>query len=150
MEKRKSPSERIIDKYLERLDEVQVNEIIVSFKNIDLKEFGIAKTKAGNLLVLVESGIWKKYDNKHDIRFDNRPQSQGGPQLHLKNRKGTEWAYKKNGSRSEKNKYTTPSTTTVRDIVKDYFNLDPSIKIESKFIGFSNDNKQLLLEICIS
>ena len=150
MEKCKNPSERIIDNYLERLNEVRVNEIIVSLKNPDLKEFGIGKTKADDLLVLIESGIWKKYDNKHDIRFDNRPQSQGGPQLHLRNRQGTEWAYRDNGSRSEKNKYTTPSTTTVKDIVRDYFKIDHNIKIESKFVGFSNDKKQLLLEIYIS
>ena len=150
MEKCKPPSERIIDKYLERLNEVHVNEIIVSFKNTDLKQFGIGKTKADALLILVESGIWKKYDNKHDIRFDHRPQSQGGPQLHLRNRQGTEWAYRDNGSRSEKNKYTTPSTRKVSDIVRNYFNLDPSVQIESKFVDFSKDKKQLLLEIYCS
>ena len=150
MDKNKSPSERIIDKYLKWLNEVHVNEIIVSFGNTELKEFGLEKTKANDLLILIESGIWKKYDNKHDIRFDNRPQSQGGPQLHLRNRQGTEWAYRDNGSRSERNKYSTPSTRDVRDIVRNYFSLDPDVKIESKFIGFSNDKKQLLLEIRIS
>ena len=150
MEKHKSPSERIIDRYLERINEAQVNEIIVSFKNKNLTELNIGKTKANDLLVLIESGIWKKYDNKHDIRFDNRPQSQGGPQLHLRNRQGTEWAYRDNGSRSERNKYTTPSTRDVRHIVRNYFNLDPGVKIESEFIGFSDDKKQLLLEISIS
>jgi hypothetical protein len=150
MEKRKPPSERIIDKYLERLNEVYVNEVVVLFKNTDLKEFGVGKTKADTLHILIESGIWKKYDNKHDIRFDNRPQSQGGPQLHLKNRQGNEWAYRDNGSRSERNKYTTPSTRNVRDIVRNYFKLDPNIQIESQFVGFSNDKKQLLLEIYLS
>jgi len=150
MAKRKPPAERIIDKYLKRLNEVHVDEIVVSFKNTDLKEFAVGKTRADDIFILIESGIWKKYDNNYDTRFDNRPQSQGGPQLHLRNCKGTEWAYRDNGTRSERNKYTTPSTRTVRNIVRNYFSLNPNIQIESKFLGFSDDRRQLLIEIYIS
>ena len=46
MEKNKPPSERIIDKYLVRLNEVHVNEITITFGNKELKEFGLGKTKS--------------------------------------------------------------------------------------------------------
>lgn len=152
MKKQEPTSERIISRYLERINEVVVDEIVVTFANSDLEKYGIsiAKSKAGKLQELMESSIWKKYDNKHDIRFDNRPQNQGGPQLHVKNRQGIEWAFLQNGGKSERNKYTTPSTRDVRNLVRDYFKLGPDIIIESNFIGILEDQKQLLLEIRLS
>ena len=118
----------------------------MSFKDNDLKQFDIGKTADSDFSLL--EAKWKKYDNKHDIRLDNRPASQGGPQLHIKNiRQGIEWAYRANGSRSERSRFTAPSTNDVADIVRKYFNLGSDIIIESQFIGFSKDNKQLLIEI---
>jgi hypothetical protein len=150
MKKIKIPRSRLI-KYLEEIEEKDVKErnveeIVVSFRNPDLRVYGIYR--AHFLMLLVESGIWKKHDNKHDIRFDNRPINQGGPQLHIKNRhSGVEWAYRNNGTRSEKSRFTAPSTKDVRNIVRNYFNISNDVIIESQFLGFSSDGKQLLIEI---
>ena len=120
-----------------------VSEILISVKNLPTNKQSITES----FLYLIESGKWKKVNNNIEIRFDNRSVNQGGPQLHLKDRRGIEWAYRNNGNRSERNKYTSPSTTEIKDIVRNYFKLDQNTVIESIFLGFSDDGKQLLMEI---
>ena len=148
MEKRKNPVDSIVERYLESLQLVKVrsNEIVISFKKEDLSKFGIGKTKAGSFILLCEAGIWKNYDNDNKIRFDNRPSSQGGPQLHIKNRQGIELAYRSNGARSERRRFTAPSTKAIRDIVRNYFDLPDNVQIESYFINYSENKTQLLIE----
>jgi hypothetical protein len=145
MERKKNASERIMDKYLDKLDEKVVQEIVVSFKDPDVEK---RLSKAQVLLLVLESGAWKKRDNNYDTRYDNRPINQGGPQLHIRNKhSGNEWAYRSNGVRSERSRFTAPSTRDVRDIVRNYFDLSKDIVIESYVLGFSPDEKQLLVEI---
>jgi hypothetical protein len=145
MDKKKNASERIIDRYLKKLDERNVDEIVVSLKGLDIER---RLNQAKRLILVIESGVWKTFDNKYDMRFDNRPDNQGGSQLHIKNKNtGIEWAYRSNGLRSERSRFTAPSTKDVREIVKDYFDLNKDVKIESHFVGFSSDGKQLLVEM---
>jgi len=140
----KSKSDRLIEKYLYKLEDIVVDEIVVSLVENELNECGYKISRAKELL----ESIWKKYDNSHDTRLDWRPDNMGGPQLHIKNnRSGIEWAFRGNGTRSEKNRLTTPSTRAVRDIVRTQFNLGPEVQVESQFLGFSEDGTQLLLEV---
>lgn len=139
----KRPSDRIIEKYLDRINERKVNEIVITLMETELNECGYRPSRAK---ILIEAQ-WKKYDNSYGIRLDMRPDHMGGPQLHIKNRSGTEWAYRGNGTRSEKSRFTTPSTRAVRDIVRTKFSLEPDVQIESQVIGFSKDETQLLIEV---
>lgn len=78
-------------KYLDKKSDIYVfDEIILLFKIKDLEELGIDKATK----LLMEADIWKKRNNNYDTRLDNRPASQGGPQLHIRNRRRTEWAYR--------------------------------------------------------
>ena len=145
MQEHKSISQRIIERFRERTSVNYVNEIIVVLKG-NTKQIKRIKIAAQ----IVEGSNWRQYDNDHLIRLDNRLQQFGGPQLHIKNRHtDKQWAYLGDGRRSEPNKYTSPSTRAIQNIVRDRFNLDKSIQIESSFIGFSNDKKALVLEAFI-
>lgn len=80
---------------------------------------------------LTESGITKNWGNGYAYRLDRRPEHHGGDQLHVYGPKGNSWAYRYNGTRSEPNKYTSPTTNLVRDMVRDIFKLGPTAVIES-------------------
>jgi len=110
----KRPSDKIIDKYLDRISERKVNEIVVKLKEKELKDSGYRPSEAKTLT----EAIWKKFDNNYDIRLDMRPDYMGGPQLHIRNRRKTEWAYRDDGTRNERSRFTAPSTRAVKDIVQ--------------------------------
>jgi len=93
----------------------------------------------------LKEGKWAKYDNKHDIRLDKRPINKGGDQLHIKNRNGEEWTFRRTtisaAARSEPHKYTLRATNDVKDIVRKVFELRPKTIIECVItteIGESN------------
>ena len=104
VKKQKSASDRIIAKYLDRIQERKVDEIVVALKEKELNECGYLPSKAK---ILIEAN-WKKYDNNYNIRIDTRPANMGGPQVHIKDRRGKEWAYRDNGARSERSRCLKP------------------------------------------
>ena len=63
MEKKKNAVDRIMEKYTERKDERIVNEILISFKTPNLER---RINRSQRLMLVVESGVWKKHDNKYD------------------------------------------------------------------------------------
>lgn len=100
----------------------------VRFKNKPSKQALNARFLCESILL---EGQWKKYDNKHDVRLDKRPPNMGGDQLHIRRNDGEQWAYRHTGSKSEPNKYTSPATKTVRDIVAKKFGIEDRSIIES-------------------
>lgn len=96
-------------------------------------------------LQTLEEGKTKEWGKGYTYRLDPRPDHMGGAQLHIYGRMGQAWAYRYDGSRSERNKYTSSATTTVKEIVSDLFKLDPN-DIEEAIIVSANDD-ELLVEI---
>ncbi len=117
-------------------------EIVVIFKN---KPSHKAPELLYENLFLIEEGKTKDWDSRHQYRLDRRSAKMGGDQLHIYGRSGQAWAYRFNGSKSEPNKYTSPATNTVKDIVANIFKIDKST-IEECFI-VSADEKEMLMEI---
>lgn len=68
-------------------------------------------------------GVWvKKKGFKY--RIDKRPICMGGDQVHVVDtRSKKEYAYRSNGERSERGKYKEVATKSVRELVKEVFNL---------------------------
>ncbi len=93
----------------------------------------------------LQEGQWDKADNKHLLRRDHRPIDQGGDQVHVRRCDGRQWAYKYDGSRSEPNKYTSPATNDVKDIVAKEFNIDRSL-IE-RVVVVTADKEEMEIEV---
>ena len=75
----------------------------------------IVKISDTSLLLLesmevIKEGKIKQWQKGYSYRLDRRPESQGGNQLHIFDRKGDAWAYRYNGMKSEPNKYTSSAT----------------------------------------
>lgn len=116
--------------------------LIVKFKNTPSK-------KAPKLLfesfLSIEEGKLKNWGDGFSYRLDRRPDHMGGDQLHIYGRKNQGWAYRSDGSKSEVNKYTSPATNTVIDIVSDIFSLDRSNIKETVIVSASEE--ELLIEV---
>lgn len=93
---------------------------------------------------ITEAGIEKPWGKGYTYRLDKRPDNYGGNQIHVF-KKNDAWAYRFNGTKSEPNKYTTPATNEVKDIVRHVFKLGQSVKIESEVIGVSAG--EILIEV---
>ena len=127
-------------------EEMESKQLVVRFKNVP-------STKAAKLLVetasmYIEEGKSFDYDKRHNCRLDRRPDSIGGSQLHIERNDGTKWAYRDNGMRSERNKYTTPATNIVKDIVAKTFKIDRS-QVEEAYV-VKADKDQILIEVVFS
>ena len=120
----------------------QSESLVVTFRNLPSK-------KALKLLfesyLKVDEGQTKSWGNGYTYRLDKRDDSMGGNQLHISGPKGKKWAYRYNGSRSERSKYTSSATNIVKDIVSSVFNID-KLNIEETWIR-SADNQTMLIEI---
>ncbi len=97
-------------------------------------------------MVVIEEGKIKEWINGYSYRLDRRPDNHGGDQLHIFGRRGDAWAYRHNGTKSEPNKYTSPATNIVKNIVSDIFKIDKS-KIEETILSASAE--ELIIEIKI-
>lgn len=96
---------------------------------------------------LTEGGITKNWGNGYAYRLDRRPEHHGGDQLHVYGPKGNSWAYRYNGTRSEPNKYTAPSTNLVRDMVRDIFKLGPAAVIESYVLSATEEELIIVAQL---
>jgi hypothetical protein len=83
-----------------------------------------------------EAGTQKNWGNGYTYRLDRRPPHHGGDQIHIYHKNGA-WAYRQNGTKSELNKYTTPATNEVKNIVRDIFSLAPNAVVESYVVSAS-------------
>jgi hypothetical protein len=92
----------------------------------------------------IEEAQEKSWGSGYFYRLDRRPAHQGGDQLHIY-RRNDAWAYRYTGTKSEPRKYTTPATNTVREIVRDVFKLDRSVKIESHVLSASD--QEMVMEL---
>lgn len=117
-------------------------KIVVIFKNKPTKK---APQLLYESLYQLEEGKEKNWDSGHKYRLDRRPADQGGDQLHIYGRHGKAWAYRFNGAKSEPNKYTSPATNVVKDIVSTIFKIDKS-NIEEAFI-VTADERIMVIEI---
>lgn len=123
-----------------RVDQDHESEaLVVCFKNRPRQR--IAETSA----FIAEAGIPKDAGNGYSFRVDRRPEHQGGDQVHIFGPRNQKWAYRSDGSRSERTKYTLPTTKVVRDIVRVALQLDPHQKVESSVIS-ANDS-EILVEV---
>ena len=93
----------------------------------------------GGTVELLKEGSWRRWDNKHDVRLDRRPEKMGGDQLHIRNRNGSQWAYRHTGDRSEAGKYTLPANRDVCDIVRHYFGVDLKEGVQILVESFTGD-----------
>jgi hypothetical protein len=110
-------------------------------------ELTIRVPRAIKLTEQIVESRWQKHDNQYRVRLDKRPANQGGDQIHIQKRDGSEWAYRHTGERSEPRKYTLQATQTVRDIVRSVFNLPSDQMIE--VIVIQADQQQCLVEIVL-
>lgn len=117
-------------------------EVIVVFKNLPKDETDQLLMEAACLL---EESHVKNWGDGYTYRVDRRPAHHGGDQLHI-NKKNQSWAYRHTGQKSEPNKYTLPATNTVKDIVRDVFNLSADTVIESHVVSASSE--RIIVEIC--
>lgn len=127
-------------------DEKKSSKVAVIFKN--LPSTVAAKYLVETALMCIEEGKFFDYDSRHSCRLDKRPDNMGGSQLHIQRNDGAKWAYRDNGMRSERNKYTTPATNIVKDIVAKTFNLNKS-QIEEAYV-IQADEDQILIEVVFS
>lgn len=96
--------------------------------------------QAMNPQEVIEEGGWQPYNNKIDYRVDNRPQEQGGLQVHMRDRSGRESALRSDGSRSEPNKYKAP-TNDMRNAALDILKKRgyENVTIESHVTNFEDE-----------
>jgi len=94
---------------------------------------------------VVNEGQTKDCGRGYSTRLDRRSDQTGGDQLHIYGPRGRAWAYRSNGQRSERGKYTFPATNLVKGIVAGAFGIDRS-NIEEVVIVRA-DNQELLIEI---
>lgn len=87
----------------------------------------------------------KNWDSAYKYGLDRRPPHHGGDQLHIQNRNGERFAYRYDGTRSERTKYSSPATNEVKNIVRTVFNLGPDAKIEATVMSASN--QEILIEV---
>jgi hypothetical protein len=93
---------------------------------------------------LEEAGIEKNWGQGYTYRLDKRGDHHGGNQLHIF-KKNDAWAYRFDGTKSEPNKYSMPATNTVKSIVRDVFNLNDDVMIESRVLSAAAE--KIVLEV---
>ena len=114
----------------------EASEVLVQFTN--QPSVGDALLSFRTATVITE-GKTEKLPSGHITRLDKRPANQGGYQLHIKSPQGGEWAYRYDGSRSERSKYTLRTTNVIRGIVSTMFNLRPDQVEECIAVGLDGD-----------
>lgn len=124
-------------------DEKYSKELVITFKNSSTKEAPKLLLEIG--LARLSESNWKSTEKAHQIRVDNRLDNMGGKQLHVRDRHGSEWPYGAGGSKNEPNRFTSPATNAVIDIVADYFGIDKD-KIEEVQI-VSASSEAILMEV---
>jgi hypothetical protein len=118
--------------------------VLVSFGNLPRKLSSRSLVEAS---FVSEAGIEKQWGKGYTYRVDKRADAYGGHQIHI-GHKSNQWAYKYDGTKSERNKYTAPATNTVKDIVRDIFNLGPEVNIEARVESAAS--KLILIEVNFS
>lgn len=93
----------------------------------------------------LDEGKVQQWSGGYSSRLDRRPTNQGGEQLHIFGPKNQKWAYRYDGSRSERSKYTLPTTNKVRDIVSNTFGIDRN-QIDEMWVASASE-KVIILEM---
>ena len=117
-------------------------------KSIEVRlKLDLLKTEAEILFECpnLEEGKTKNWGKGYTYRIDRRGNHHGGDQIHINDRNGRGWAYRDNGEKSEPNKYTTPATNIVKDIVADVFNFDRN-KIKETLVISATEEK-IIVEV---
>ena len=139
-----SSSRELIDRLFAAVQEDDPTGLIIRFAN--RPSSSIRSLSFATALCLEESKF--QTHGKFTSRLDNRPENQGGPQVHVTGPRDQQWAHRHTGARSEPHKYTLRTTAPVRDIVSKVFNIPPSMVESIEVVG--REGSELIVEVSFS